>query len=48
MEAYCTKCKEKREIRDLKEIVAKGGKKAVKGTCRKCNTNLFRLIKNKN
>jgi len=51
MEAYCVKCKAKREITDPKEVEmkAKGGAKrrAMTGTCPKCGTKMFRIMGNK-
>lgn len=43
MEAYCVKCKEKREIKDPAETVMKNGKPAVTGTCSVCGTKLFKI-----
>ena len=43
MEAYCVKCKEKREIKDAAQITMKNGRPATKGTCPKCGTNLFKI-----
>jgi len=47
-EAYCVKCKTKREMVD-EEIVkmkGKGGRerKAVKGKCPKCGTTMYRFL----
>ncbi len=42
---YCMKCKTKREIKDLEETVLKNGRPAVKGTCPKCGTKMFRIGK---
>lgn len=51
VEAYCVKCKDKREMKDAKEVVMerKGGKKgrAMKGKCPKCTTTMFRILGNK-
>ena len=33
MEAYCMKCKQKREMKDAKEVTMKNGKKALSGSC---------------
>jgi Zn finger protein HypA/HybF involved in hydrogenase expression len=48
MEAYCVKCKAKREMKDAKEITmkGKGGKPrlAMKGTCPKCSTGMYRIM----
>ncbi len=48
MEGYCVKCKEKREIKDAKEVEmkGKGGKPrlAMTGTCPTCTTKMFRIM----
>ncbi len=43
VQAYCVKCKEKVDIKDPKEVELKNGKPAVKGTCPKCGTGVFRI-----
>ncbi|MCD6081013.1 MAG: hypothetical protein J7J54_06160 [Candidatus Omnitrophica bacterium] len=45
MEAYCVKCKAKKEMKDAQEVTLKNGKKAMKGVCPDCGTSLFRIIK---
>ncbi len=51
MEAYCVKCKAKREMTKTKEVTfkAKGGKtrRAMKGVCPKCGTTMFRILPSK-
>lgn len=44
-EAYCVKCKEKREIKDARPITMKNGRPATEGTCPECGTRLFRIGK---
>ncbi len=48
MEAYCVKCKAKREMTDDKVVNMKGKgsvkRYAVKGKCPKCGTTMFRII----
>jgi len=48
MEAYCVKCKAKREMDDVKtvDMKGKGGlkRKAAKGKCPKCGTTMFRIL----
>lgn len=48
MEAYCVKCKAKREMSDAKEVTmkGKGGMKraAMTGICPKCGTKMFRIM----
>ncbi|HMK32280.1 MAG: DUF5679 domain-containing protein [Nitrosotalea sp.] len=43
--AYCVKCRKKVEIANPKEVKLKNGRPAVKGTCPKCGTNVFRIGK---
>ncbi|HXX05845.1 MAG TPA: DUF5679 domain-containing protein [Candidatus Bathyarchaeia archaeon] len=43
--AYCVKCRKKVEIANAKEVKLKNGRPAVKGTCPKCGTNVFRIGK---
>ena len=45
MEAYCVKCKSKREIRDPAQVTLKNGKPATSGTCSVCGTKVFRIGK---
>jgi len=48
MEAYCVKCKQKREMQDSKEITMKGKggtkRRAATGTCPTCGTKMFRIL----
>jgi len=44
-QAYCVKCRKKVEIANAKEVKLKNGRPAVKGTCPKCGTNVFRIGK---
>jgi hypothetical protein len=43
VEAYCVKCKQKREMKDPKEVIMKNGKKAMSGTCPVCGTKMFKI-----
>ena len=43
MEAYCMKCRTKREMKDPKSIIMKDGKPATQGTCPVCGTKMFRI-----
>lgn len=43
MEAYCVKCKSKKEIKNPKAVTLKNGRKATSGTCSKCSTKVFRI-----
>ena len=48
MEAYCVKCKAKREMNDAKEVAMKGKgdvkRRAMKGVCPKCGTGMYRIM----
>ena len=44
---YCVKCKSKKEMKDVKEVVMKNGRKANKGICVSCGTNMFCILGNK-
>jgi ssDNA-binding Zn-finger/Zn-ribbon topoisomerase 1 len=47
-EAYCVKCKAKREMEDEKEVIMNGKgetkRKALSGTCPECGTKMFRIL----
>ena len=45
VEAYCVKCKAKQEMKDAKAVKMKNGKDAMKGTCPKCGTGMYRIGK---
>jgi len=45
MEAYCVKCKEKKEMKDAKAITMKNGRPASQGVCPSCGTKMFRIGK---
>ena len=45
MEAYCVKCKTKREIKDPQALFMSNGTPATRGTCPVCETTLFRMGK---
>ena len=42
-EAYCVKCKTKREVKDAQQITMKNGKPALKGSCPVCGTSMFKI-----
>jgi len=48
VEAYCVKCKAKKEIAEAQEgeIKGKGGKlrRVLKGKCRDCGTKMFKIL----
>jgi len=45
MQAYCVKCKTKREIQNPKPVFTSKGMPATQGTCPECGTKLFRMGK---
>lgn len=42
-QAYCVKCKTKRDITEPQDVTMKNGKKAVTGKCGTCGTKMFRI-----
>jgi NAD-dependent SIR2 family protein deacetylase len=45
MQAYCVKCRAKREMKDPQVIKMKNGRPATKGVCPVCGTKMFRIGK---
>ena len=45
MEAYCFKCRAKREIKNPQSVTLKNGKPAMRGVCPVCGTRVFRIGK---
>jgi hypothetical protein len=49
--AYCVKCREKRDMKDPKEVSfeGKGGqpRRAMQGVCPVCGTKMFKILGNK-
>jgi len=43
MEAYCMKCKKKREMKNPTKVTLKNKRLATKGTCTVCGTKMFRI-----
>ncbi len=45
---YCVKCKEKREMKDAKEVEMNGKgdvkRRAMTGTCAVCGTKMFKIL----
>lgn len=44
IEAYCVKCKEKRQIDDAQVVEMENGRRAAKGKCPVCGTNVTRFL----
>ncbi|MBA2265757.1 MAG: DUF5679 domain-containing protein [Candidatus Limnocylindria bacterium] len=42
-EAYCVKCKAKREMLNENKITMKNGKPATEGVCPVCSTKMFKI-----
>lgn len=42
-QAYCVKCKKKREMKGEKQIIMKNGRNAISGTCSVCSTKMFKI-----
>ena len=45
MQAYCMKCRAKKEMTDAKSITMKNGRPATQGVCPACGTKMFRIGK---
>ena len=45
MEAYCVKCRAKKEMKDPQQITMKNMKPATQGQCPVCGTKMFRIGK---
>lgn len=43
MQAYCMKCREKREMSNPQAITMKNGRPATTGSCPVCGTKMFRI-----
>jgi len=44
MEAYCVKCKAKKEMQDGKEFTTKNKRRMMKGKCPTCGTTMCRVL----
>ena len=42
-QAYCVKCKAKRDMNNEHKITMKNGKPALQGTCPKCGGKVFKI-----
>lgn len=43
MQAYCVKCKEKRDMKEPVQVTMKNGKPATQGICPVCGTKMFKI-----
>ena len=44
-EAYCMRCKSKKEMKNPKAVTMKNGRPATQGVCPVCGTKLYRIGK---
>jgi NAD-dependent SIR2 family protein deacetylase len=42
-QAYCVKCKTKRDMKDAVQITMKNGRPATEGKCPECGTKMFKI-----
>lgn len=47
VEAYCMKCKAKKEMKDAKEVTMKNGRPAMQGLCPDCGTKMNKILPSK-
>ncbi len=47
VEAYCVKCRAKKEMKNPKAVTMKNKKPATSGTCPTCGTKMFKIGKAK-
>lgn len=45
-QAYCVKCKAKREMTDVNRVTMANGRPALKGKCPVCGTGMFKILSN--
>ena len=45
MQAYCLKCRAKREMQNPQKVTLKNGRPATQGTCPVCGTKMYRIGK---
>ncbi len=43
MQAYCVKCRAKREIQNPRRMTLKNGRPATQGVCPVCGTKVYRI-----
>ncbi len=42
--AYCVKCKQTREMKNVEQVTMKNGRPALKGQCTVCGTGMYKMI----
>lgn len=45
MQAYCVKCRDKKEMADTEAVTMKNGRPATKGKCPDCGCGMYRIGK---
>ncbi len=45
MQAYCLRCRTKREMRDARQVTLKNGRPAIQGVCPECRAKMYRIQK---
>ena len=45
MQAYCLKCRAKREMKNVRSITMKNGRPAIQGVCSVCGTKMYKIGK---
>jgi len=43
LQAYCVKCRTKRDIKNPQRVTLKNGRPATQGVCPVCGTKVFRI-----
>ena len=43
MQAYCVKCRSKKDMKDIEEITMRNGQSARRGKCSTCGTKMIRF-----
>ena len=43
VQAYCVKCKKKREMKNPKRVTMKNKRQATKGACPVCGSGMYRI-----
>lgn len=44
VKGYCVKCRKPSEMKNAKEVKMKTGRKAMKGSCVKCGTGMYKIL----
>jgi hypothetical protein len=46
-QAYCVKCKAQREVKNAREETFENGRRALRGQCAVCGTNITKFLSSK-